>query len=113
MIPYFFCRMPRAMLHSVPLSDPCYDEITGLVRKSYPSACILWIDRIENPGLEGDYLVRKLDVEEKRGNARELRLFHGSSENACMAIANKGFDVDLNTRSAYGVGTYFASPISS
>lgn len=82
------------------MSDKRYDEISARVRKSYPNACILFIDELHNPFLEDEQA--KLDGKEK------TLLFHGTSEKNIDSICRNGFRCELNVRSAYGKGTYFS-----
>ena len=39
----------------IELFDPLYDQITNKVQKSYPDACICWIDMITNEELKERY----------------------------------------------------------
>ena len=83
------------------MSDKRYDEISARIRKSYPDACILFIDELHNPFLE--------DEQEKLGkNKKKALLFHGTSEKNIDSISRNGFRCSLNVRSAYGKGTYFS-----
>lgn len=93
---------------SVFMSDPVYDEVEEAVRKMYPNSCILWIDKVENASLREAYEKQKEDIIEKRGSVKEMRLFHGTSEEAVHSIAQNGFDPERNRVCAYGKGTYFA-----
>ena len=84
-------------MEPVYMSDKRYDEISTHVRKSYPDACILFIDELHNPFLEDEQA--KLDGKEKS------LLFHGTSEKNIDSICRNGFRCE---RSAYGKGTYFS-----
>jgi hypothetical protein len=87
-------------MEPVTMSDKRYDEISGRVRKSYPDACILFIDELSNPFLE--------DEQSKLGGKEKKFLFHGTSEKNIDSICRNGFRCELNVRSAYGKGTYFS-----
>jgi hypothetical protein len=88
------------------LSDPDFERISAMVRKSYPKSCICWIERVKNPNLEAAYAACKASI----GN--EHLMFHGSSEDAIRTIAMTGFDPSRNKTSAFGKGTYFAKNAS-
>jgi len=51
----------------VSASSKKFDEISGLVRLSYPNSCIVWIDEIHNAKLAHAYNDRMSDVKTKRG----------------------------------------------
>ena len=82
------------------MSDKRYDEISARVRKSYPNACILFIDELHNPFLE--------DEQDKFNGKEKKQLFHGTPEGNINSICRNGFRCELNVRSAYGKGTYFS-----
>lgn len=92
------------------LSDPMFDKLSDAIMKSYPNACILWIEQVENPALKERYNAYKCELEKQIGNdnTKELQLFHGSSKAAIQSIINNGFDAGMNKTSAYGIGSYFA-----
>ena len=87
---------------------PKYDEIVEGIRKSYPNACILWIEEISNSELEEKYIAQRVEIQCKRGSCKEIELYHGTNASAVVSIINNGFRVDMNKTSAYGKGTYFA-----
>lgn len=94
---------------AVNLSDPIFDEISSMVRQSYPNSCILWIDRVENTELRTQFDARKDVIAAKVGGAPEvIKGFHGTKPENIDAICRYGFDPKLNVRSAYGRGVYFA-----
>ncbi len=95
-------------LQPISMSDPIFDDISNKIRKSYPNACILWIDEVINPILSQEYEIKKKEIEELRGKVKEIQLFHGTSTDAIHNIAKTGFDPQYNRVSAYGIGTYFA-----
>jgi Poly(ADP-ribose) polymerase catalytic domain len=88
----------------IELSDKLFDEITAKIRKSYPNACVLYIDEIINYGLLEAYENRK----SKMPTARELQLFHGTKSSNISSIIENGFKTEYNRTSAYGIGTYFS-----
>lgn len=104
-----------ATLKAVPMSDKRFDEVSKLVRESYPKSCILWIDEVVNPPLETAYAARKEALCKLRGShiIKEMQLFHGTSEESAMNIARNGYDVAKNVVSAYGKGSYFARKAST
>lgn len=92
-------------LKPVPMSDKRFDEISGLVRKSYKNSCILFMDEIVNPDLYSSYEDYKLCLGEV---TEEKLLFHGTHARLINTIASEGFDPVKNVTSAYGKGSYFA-----
>jgi Poly(ADP-ribose) polymerase catalytic domain len=100
--------MSPAKLVTVPLSSPVFEEVEDAVRASYPKSCILWVNKVENDRLRNAYEQQKTEIANKRGFVKEMRLFHGTSEEALNAIVHYGFDPDRNMTSAFGRGTYFA-----
>lgn len=97
-----------ATLCNIPLSDKRYDEVVAMIRRSYPNACVLWVDQVENTILEDRYESFKIVLKEQYGNVEERLLFHGTKEYNIKSIADNGFDRTKNVTSAYGKGTYFA-----
>ena len=89
-----------------------YDTISDLIYKSYPQACILYIDEVVNRGLESAFEDRKAVIAANRGLVDVQQMFHGTKEENINKIARWGFDPTLNTRSAYGYGVYFARDAS-
>lgn len=89
----------------VELSDSIYDEITKRVRLTYPTACIVYLEKIQNTFLETSFNARKAAL---GPSVKVLQLFHGTTEKAVDSIIRSGFDPAYNTTSAYGIGTYFS-----
>ena len=59
------------------------------------------------------YQNQKAEIQAKRGKpCTELQLYHGTKEEAAVAIIQDGFDPERNFRAAYGKGTYFAKNAS-
>jgi hypothetical protein len=98
----------------ISLSSPIYDDITKLIRLSYPNACVLYIDEIINNSLLSKYHQRKTNIEQLRGHehVKELMLFHGTKIDFINNIATNGFMKRFNKVSAYGKGTYFSTKAS-
>lgn len=94
------------------LSDARFDKLSALVRVSYPNACILWIDQVENATLEGDFENRKKELDASGEKYTKMQLFHGTNSALIDTICYTGFDPSKNVRSAYGYGTYFAKHAS-
>ncbi len=93
----------------VSLSSPAYDEIGNKIRKSYPNACVCWLEEIKNPSHEELFQKTKADITAKRKKEPEtLQLFHGTTEPAVNSILRDGFDPAYSKVAAYGKGTYFA-----
>lgn len=99
-------------LENVSLGGREYDEVCKLITASYPNSCVLWIDRVVNAELEGQYEAYKFGLVERHGKAQELRVFHGTREENINSIIRDGFDPSKNRRSALGVGSYFAASAS-
>jgi hypothetical protein len=102
------------LLCDVPMSDPTFDEIMNLVMKSFPNACVLFMERVLNFDLIASFERRKEEMIEKRGagNVREELMFHGTRSENIMPIVKDGFLPEKNKVSAFGMGTYFASAAS-
>ena len=94
------------------MSDKMYDTICERIQASYPNACILFIDEVDNPTLYNSYKERMESIRSERTEVKEMQLFHGTNEHLINVIANEGFDPTKNTRAAYGYGTYFAKNAS-
>lgn len=81
-----------------------FDRVAGYITKSYPNSCIMFIEKVENHRYEERYATLKASME----NPDERILFHGTTERSAYAIAEEGYRLNMNRRSAFGVGTYFA-----
>lgn len=94
---------------TVPLSDARFDTVAGYVTASYPNACVLWVDALENEALEEAFSSRLVQMcQHSDSPVAEQLLFHGTSKKNVEPIVEMGFDSGLNERSAFGVGTYLA-----
>ena len=89
----------------VEMSNKMYDEISKKVRESYVNACILFIDQIDKEWPDHEVMKKSKPV-------TVLKLFHGTCEKNIDSIISQGFKSDMNVRSAYGTGTYFAKSSS-
>jgi hypothetical protein len=94
----------------VNMNDKLYDEILLKLRRSYQNSCVLWIEKMENADLEHKYEQQKSDLLQKRGvdGVKEVEMYHGTTEEIARIIAKDGFNPDMNKKSMYGKGTYFA-----
>ncbi len=90
------------------MDDPRFDIISNMIYKSYPNACILYIDEVVNPELQKKFEARR----ELMSGCKIGRYFHGTREENINNIALNGFDPTLNTRAVYGYGVYFAENAS-
>lgn len=97
--------LPRDAIKPIELSDPMYDTIDGMIRKSYTDACICWIEHVENPVLRERYEIYKASLKEPN----EKLLFHGTSRDIARTITIEGFRPEKNVISAYGNGVYFST----
>lgn len=88
-------------------SSPIFEQIYKDISKSYPNCCLLYIEQIHNVNLVKAYENRKEKIKKERGFVNEMRLFHGTTEDAKCEIIKNGFDPKKNKNSAYGKGTYF------
>ena len=84
------------------MSDTRYTDIESLIRKSYPEACILYIDEIINPCLEARFQKRRTTMKGVKS------MFHGTKESTINQIITNGFDPLFNVRAVHGPGVYFA-----
>lgn len=91
----------------VNMSDKRYDQIYELVQKSYPNACLLYIEEVINEPLLNAYNARHESLKLVT-NVTEKQLFHGTFDYLINTIAEVGFDPTKNKTAAYGYGTYFA-----
>lgn len=95
-----------ALLQPINISNKIFDEINILIRKSWPNACILWVDEVVNEELYDKYKKYKEDIVSKERDVKELQVFHGTKQCYIHSIINNGFNVRENVRSAFGKGTY-------
>jgi len=93
----------------ISMSSKIYDELVKNLRKSYPNACVLYIDKIVNNYLSTRFEDKKKEMEERGENTNEMILYHGTNSTSVNSIASEGYLSSMNKRSAYGHGTYFSS----
>lgn len=99
-----------ATFKEISTSSKLYDEIALKIRKSYPNACILYIDEVVNPELYNDYMNKKEELITLRDeNIIEKLLFHGTSHKNINNIATNGFLANKNKISVCGRGSYFST----
>ena len=92
----------------VQLSNPIFDQISTLVRKSYKNACILFVEKVHNEFLQKKHEELYENIKDKRGYCNRMELFHGTNAVAIDSIINSGLLVGYNKCAAYGKGSYFA-----
>lgn len=101
---------------TVSMSDPIYDKLVSNLRKTYPNACILFIDKITNKVLDERFQIRYLTILDNRMLTDDpveiLELYHGTSEESMNNIIKNGFEKKYNRVAAWGKGTYF-SPLAT
>lgn len=95
-------------LKHISMSCKEYDRISDLVKRSYPKACILWIEENYNNVLTDKYNATKEEIQKKFGTVHEVECFHGTDFHSMNSIIKDGFNASYNKRSAYGKGNYFA-----
>lgn len=93
---------------SVALGNKEFDDIAGKITTSYPGACVMFIEKIEEHCLQSKYD----ECKNLMSDANERTLFHGTTEQNARVIAENGYDPRLNHRSAHGKGVYFAENAS-
>lgn len=85
-----------------------FDTVAKYITNTYPNACIMSIDKIQDP----PYLDEYEELKRKMAEPNEKTLFHGTSAGCANEIVKGGYDPEKNVTSAYGHGTYFASTAS-
>lgn len=92
------------IMNALPLSSPEFIKVTADLRLSYPNVCVLFMDKIENKTLTDSH-----DAFVRMGSSVvEGFGWHGTHPDNINSISENGFNPDMNTRSAYGKGTYIA-----
>lgn len=67
-----------------------YKKVTDEVHKTSP-VTITKIQRVQNPALYRVYMVRKDQMDQKKGS-NERKLFHGTAVGSCASINKFGFN---------------------
>ena len=67
-----------------------YKRVEGEVLKTV-NITIIKIERVQNPALYRVYMVRKEQMEQKKGSNEKI-LFHGTAEYSCKSINKFGFN---------------------
>jgi len=98
----------------ISMSDTAFDSIYSKIEKSYPNACILFIDEIKNEELEEVYNKHKSTIIKEHTEKCSKNLIVNPNEVGTHSanidyIVNDGFDPSKNKVSAYGIGSYFAT----
>ncbi|XP_072329277.1 poly(ADP-ribose) polymerase family member 14-related sequence 1 [Scyliorhinus torazame] len=113
-IPRHWDNMQKSQHKSVQLSKQSleYQDVEKSVRNSTNQFQIVKIERLQNPFLWKNYMIRKQLLEEKNpaGTTNEMILFHGTAQDTLDSISHLGFNRSYAGRNAtaYGNGTYFA-----
>ena len=90
-------------------SSAIFDELEQVIAKTCPDECLISIEEIMNTELEERYRARRHYIQDL-GDVNEVRVFHGARHfKAISSILSDGFKSGLNTTSAFGRGTYFAT----
>ena len=81
-------------VHLVPL-DPVsdsneYKKVEDEIRKT-SNVTITKIERVQNPSQYRGYMVRKEQMEQKKGGNEKI-LFHGTAQSSCASINKFGFN---------------------
>ncbi|XP_022795893.1 poly [ADP-ribose] polymerase 14-like [Stylophora pistillata] len=89
-----------------------YKKVADEVRKTSP-VNIIKIERVQNPVLYRQYMVRRDQMEHKNGG-NEKQLFHGTAASSCPTLSKFGFNRSYCGKNAtvYGNGVYFARDAS-
>ncbi|XP_041057609.1 poly(ADP-ribose) polymerase family member 14-related sequence 1 isoform X2 [Carcharodon carcharias] len=113
-IPNHWDDMQKLQYRSVLLQQQSqeYQDVEASIKRSLNQIHIMKIERLQNPCLWKNYMIRKQLLEEKNpsGTINEKILFHGTAQNTLNSISHHGFNRSYAGRNAtaYGNGTYFA-----
>ncbi|XP_043914315.1 protein mono-ADP-ribosyltransferase PARP14-like [Protopterus annectens] len=92
-----------------------YNEVASEFTKTAKER-ILKIERVQNSTLYQAYMVKREQIIEKNGShdLMEMRLFHGTTKEACSGINLHGFNRSFSGQNGvcYGNGVYFAANAS-
>jgi hypothetical protein len=97
---------PIMSFEPVYMSDPDFDMVVDLTRKTFPTACILTIDRVHNSMLKERFDNHVAHVARA---PTVQRLYHGTREEYVVPICTTGFNSKLNKRTLFGRGNYFST----
>ncbi len=92
-------------LTNLPPGTKQFEEVTKHITTSYPNACVMFIEKIEEHPNESAFQALKETITDPT----EKILFHGTTESGAYSIAAHGYDPFLNKRAAFGKGTYFSA----
>uniref|UniRef100_UPI00398F072A poly(ADP-ribose) polymerase family member 14-related sequence 1 isoform X2 n=1 Tax=Pristiophorus japonicus TaxID=55135 RepID=UPI00398F072A len=113
-IPSHWDDMQNSQCKSVQLQQQSseYQEVEKSVKASLPQLRIVKIERLQNPSLWKNYMIKSQLLNDKNpgGTQNEKLLFHGTAPDTLDSISNHGFNRSYAGRNAtaYGNGTYFA-----
>ncbi|XP_078084308.1 protein mono-ADP-ribosyltransferase PARP14-like isoform X2 [Mustelus asterias] len=113
-IPSHWDDMQKSQHKSVQLQPQSqeYQEVENSIKTSLPQFQTVKIERLQNPCLWTNYVIRKRMLDEKNptGTTNERILFHGTAPDTLDSISRLGFNRSYAGRNAtvYGNGTYFA-----
>lgn len=96
----------------VDLGSKEFEELSKHITRSWPKACIMFIQQIPDPPMREGYEALKKKMEENLIKPDEQILLHGTNEVSAYTIAMEGYNPRMNKTSAFGIGTYF-SPLAS
>lgn len=74
-----------------------FEEVAQKITKSYPNACVMFIEKI----LENPYETAYEKLKASMPDPNEQTLFHNTTEKGAYSIASHGYDPLLNKRAAY------------
>jgi len=89
----------------VSMQHPMFDKLCMQIYESYPNACVLFINEINNPMLTDMYYQYATKLGD---SAEEGHGWHGTKADIVPKIVMEGFDPAKNKVAAYGLGTYIA-----
>ncbi|XP_078408475.1 protein mono-ADP-ribosyltransferase PARP14-like isoform X2 [Cetorhinus maximus] len=113
-IPNHWDDMQKSQYKSVQLLQQSqeYQDVEASIKRSLNQIHIVKIERLQNPCLWKNYMIRKQSLEEKNpsGTINERILFHGTAQDTLDSISHLGFNRSYAGRNAtaLGNGTYFA-----
>jgi hypothetical protein len=79
-------------VYYINVGSPEYEMVSGKIQETYPNACIVWIEKVEESKYQ--YNQRKELIECLRGDVQEKLLFHGTDEKNINDILKHGFSMD-------------------
>lgn len=95
-------------LQSLSVGSKEFEEVATYITKTWKTACIMDIQRVEDHCMQNKYN----DLKQSFPEPNEQTLFHGTREDAAYSILEWGFDPICAKVCAYGLGVYFAADAS-